>query len=86
MKENRLSPGFHMHENTKNMWLHLLGSGAAGSPPPPSVTIFVVDLPMGFFFSYLVKGGLSPTPGLAYCPEALLGTKEQKAKPTFAMT
>lgn len=32
------------------MWIHLLGSGAAGSPPPPSVTVFVVDLLMGFFF------------------------------------
>lgn len=62
------------------MWIHLLGS-----PPLPSVTIFVVELLMGFFFP-LVKGGLSPTPGLAYRPEALLGAKEQKDKPTFAMT
>lgn len=39
-----------------------------------------------FFFPYLAKGGLSPTPGLAYRPEALLWPKDQKSKPTFAMT
>lgn len=50
----------------------------------PTVTIFVVEL-MDFFF-YLAKGGFPPTPRLAYRPEALLGVKDQKSKPTFAMT
>lgn len=55
------------------MWLHLLGSCAAGSLPPPlppSETIFD-ELLMVFFFPYLVKCDLSPT--LSLLPRGSLG-------------
>lgn len=72
-----------MHENTKNMWIHLLGSCAVDSTTT-QLTIFVVELLLTIF----LLGQMWPFPHNRFglLTRGSLGAKEQKSKPILAMT